>query len=1311
VSLRPCSQVSIWVSIFVDLATYTETDVSEYPSGHMYHIFSADDDAPSSVGVILDHLPNTEGKDLLSLLEIVSKAFAPDSDGDIAMVDSQFDDEDEDEEEDEGFSDGEYGEDDFFGGDASDSQRLAQPSLEEGTRPVQSSDFRERIRSDLKTAKAHGFKIGHQGPLMDGAPAYVSVSCRIIKLGISEEAMQAWELEPSQYLILLIHYPSGYKSVDWIRGSDSSAARRGIEYRVGISSRYKPTLQEAINAFTKLSSEEESNAELLQAKDDATAKTLHTEGFRNAFISRPLNELLNERLATIIRYRYIGMCWTGAEEFYNDNQGKTFTATGEDSIDNKYMAEEPVNQVLPSIVTKDHLIESKTTDPHSFPLLAMQFLLRHFVRCTEFCLVCHCKLEDDLEALKPYVCDKPLCLYQYMSLGFGPSIEHEIISQPYVVDLLISFCYQSAIGGKLNSFPTGLSLNVPPPKVNNEFVSMQTPQYPVPVTAAVPSTPAVTPGPQDLDSFKAKFDRQTREILFEKGISNPVRVGDWICYNDPYVAGFIQHARVVETHLFPTIRITEPVTANHTGIDITGGLAKTPTSTRFQEFSFFVYNTNFDSLNDNQKRGAIVGQLDLLPNVIEIKEYLTRNRMATLSSWTDRISPTASGILRWIIASNRACIVQVDNPDQPEKNRDSRLHGMDGWMQFRFAMGAPDKERRFMNSVQSTTDRLKLKFPTVFAWHGSPLQNWHSIIREGLHFKEVSHGRAFGNGCYHSMDFNTSFGYSGMHYRGSASAAGWPSSMLKMSCAMALNEIVNAPNEYVSNTPHLVVAQLDWIQTRYLFVQCNGDLKPTDTFTNETMHIQDPNMTPTGQKGKILIPLSAMPKSRRGGAPAPIRRAKKKMRGSGSASDPIPIDLEDDDSASVDTDIEDINILVDDDISFVAPPVPSKTQNSNGKHGGFLSSFKALVSSSKSSKPAKLMTDFVPGSLDYSSLPLMGQPSWSTTAATRRLQKDFQALLKVQESQPLHELGWYMDPEQFSNVYQWIVEFHSFEEHLPLAKQMKEKGIKSVVMEMRFGPDYPMSPPFVRVIRPRFLSFLQGGGGHVTAGGAICMEVIDITILCLYHHTNPGGSFSQTVDGVPSLPSNLSFFKCVSLCPAQILVQPDSSMVAAMITVLVKPLKLTSAPAKCTVGQSHLDSVRWPWEAGLPALHIHEQFFFLHISYNSKLEQYLLILLPSAFGIGNRHQYKAGDKAYMHKKMNQVFSPLVGIGYTEAFVFRIPMILHLRQTPFDHVLSLYILMHSGRCWENDSTTLSSFRMTWIMTDERDRSASRLSIIE
>ncbi|KAG7285225.1 hypothetical protein NEMBOFW57_009846 [Staphylotrichum longicolle] len=62
--------------------------------------------------------------------------------------------------------------------------------------------------------------------------------------------------------------------------------------------------------------------------------------------------------------------------------------------------------------------------------------------------------------------------------------------------------------------------------------------------------------------------------------------------------------------------------------------------------------------------------------------------------------------------------------------------------------------------------------------------------------------------------------------------------------------------------------------------------------------------------------------------------------------------------------------------------------------------------------------------------------------------------------------------------------------HRSLAQDMKAEGVTSIVLELRFGPDYPFSPPFVRVVRPRFLPFLQGGGGHVTAGGAMCMELL-----------------------------------------------------------------------------------------------------------------------------------------------------------------------------------------------------------------------------
>jgi ubiquitin-conjugating enzyme E2 Q len=149
-------------------------------------------------------------------------------------------------------------------------------------------------------------------------------------------------------------------------------------------------------------------------------------------------------------------------------------------------------------------------------------------------------------------------------------------------------------------------------------------------------------------------------------------------------------------------------------------------------------------------------------------------------------------------------------------------------------------------------------------------------------------------------------------------------------------------------------------------------------------------------------------------------------------------------------------------------------------------------------------TDFVPGSLDQSTLPMLEPPAYATMMATKALNRNLQEVLEVQKKTPLHELGWYIDANLINNVYQWIVELHSFDPTLLIAKDMKNAGITSVVLEIRFGKDYPHSPPFVRVIRPRFLPFMAGGGGHVTAGGAMCMELL----------TNSGWSAVSSIESV-----------------------------------------------------------------------------------------------------------------------------------------------------------------------------------------------------
>jgi ubiquitin-conjugating enzyme E2 Q len=843
----------------------------------------APDNAPVRVAALLADISEAAaGKPVAQILELVSNRLeSTDRDGDKQMIDSQEADDFDEEEED-------YGEEYFPGDEDMHSRPLAGSCLgasSAGEFTEATVAFQDRIRRDLITAKSEGFKVGHLGSLMGGMSCYVSLAVRISKLGISEEAMQAWQVEPAEYLVAIFHYPAGYKSMDDVRSYDVHQSKRNFAIRIGISTSYKPTMQEAIQAFTVLSKDEEKRREASQATDTQQMETV-SKGFRNSFISRPLNELLEQRFHFLIKYRYSGMPWSGAEAFHNDQVLRPVDHQPNAGSEDKYYEPEHISTLFPNLVTADHIQESVNPE-HSLPLVGIQFILRHFVRCTEFCLICFRKMPDDLQAIKPYVCDNPLCLYQYMSLGFGPSIEHEVLSQPKVVDLLISFCYSSARLGRLRDFPSGLSLAVPEPAVNDIYGTSQASHHRGHVASAPVPQPAQTVAAQPVLATKARYNAANKELLFEDMSQPcPVNSSNWIVLTTDDAPDKLLHCRVTDTSLYPSVRVSDPITpvkpdllpdnySYHVGRANMGAAAlhppskpfqPVPPSSEFREASFFVYNQNFDDLSETQKRQAISALLDLIPPVEEMRSYLIRKAQSPLSSWVDRLPPAALGVMRWIIASNRACIVQVDHTDEVSNGRktEDRLYGMPGWAQFRFAMGAPDKERRFVQAVRETSDRLKLgKYPTLFAWHGSPLQNWHSIIREGLHFNETLHGRAYGNGVYHALDVNTSLGYSQM---GIASVT-WPNSVLQVQQALALNEIVNAPREFTSSNPHLVVPQLDWIQTRYLFVKTKQDFAtvvPVDNGVKPYDYIdQDPAVTPRGTGDLLVIPIHAISGSRR----------------------------------------------------------------------------------------------------------------------------------------------------------------------------------------------------------------------------------------------------------------------------------------------------------------------------------------------------------------------------------------------------------------------------------------------------------------
>ncbi|CRG92525.1 ubiquitin-conjugating enzyme E2 Q [Talaromyces islandicus] len=1031
------------------------SDLSEYPKTHEYLIFSLSSTVPSAVVDALDTVrPAVAGAPIHDLFTTVSDALGSAVSASHDLLRGEEDQPSGYESLMEEGSDNEAAwEDDAFDED----QQFFGAAHQEMTQTKQSAC----LRFDLRAAKVAGFKVGYLGSLT-GLIA-LSISCRIAKLGLSDEVMQAWGVDPSQYLVLLMRFPHGYVSMAHVLEIEASKRATLVQMHVGLCASYKPTMAEVVHAFSHPADDD-----LLQKPPGSESDNPHRK-LMPLFIETPLNTLLNERFLKIVEIRdRLALSWSGAELYFNNVQGMIQSSITMDS--DEYMVQDGWDASVPDIVQADQFHAASSHDQMSLPLITMQFLLRHFVKCPEFCLVCHCKIDMNFEALKPYVCSKPLCLYQYMALGIGHSVEWEILQQPFVIDLLISFTYASAAANALEDFPEGLGVMVPRIGQGTYKGNLH------------PSNLQLTISTDDKDE---QFLRPGHWVLI-MGPENDCS-SDW-------------HCRVQNTSNWPVVDLGTPIVAK-----MSQPAPPTKNKAQGRVVHFLAYDNNFDHLAVQQdKCQAIKSILDTLPDVMAMKSFLESipsSSRRLLASW-DRISPSAFDILRWIVASNRSCIMQDSeiSGKQGARPNANLISGMKGYLQFRFAQGSPDKENKFFRAI--TTNVPKSPYPTLYAWHGSPLCNWHGIIREGLMYKKVTHGRAFGDGVYMAQHFSTSLGYTARSYAG-----GWPNSLLHINTALSLNEVINKPKKFQNHANGIYVVQnIEWIQTRYLFVNCqleNQTAKSTSSGEEESKTHKAPSKKleyypqeegymacgPTGLP--IYIPMTALNQRRREALgiteqepqtpPKASVETKKRGRKRKSSSKSAPKSTDSrvydvSESRPVEDDCDNTSVAtMDEDLAVLF----SETEDE-------------AIDSGKKKKRAQMtpVTNFEPGKLDESSLKLLDPPSYATTTATKSLQQHLIQTLKVQERNASDELGWYIDPQLINNPYQWIVELHSFELTLPLGQDLHKAGIQSIVLEMRFPKDFPMSPPFVRVVRPRLLEFNQGGGGHVTQGGALCMELL-----------------------------------------------------------------------------------------------------------------------------------------------------------------------------------------------------------------------------
>ncbi len=477
------------------------TDLGEYPDGNSFMLCTDDDIPHPIIPKTLQRLTNSaHGKSVIELLcavaETLSVAISANSSLDGTPDDSS---EEVAQDEDEfGFDFENDSDNEFFGPtDRKPSVRGRVDDFVLGSGKCDEAGEAEmaKIRADLNALKNSGFRVGVFGNLTSSG--ILCASIRIPKLGLSDEALEAWSIPRKRYLVLLIRYSRGYR--DATKVADDKELSTSVQMRVGLCQHYKPSLRHALGVFQLMDPD---NA---PSKEDADGAVKDNYPLEPLFIGKALNQFLEERLFKIVHARELfRLTWLGAEKFISERQA---SASSDNVFDLKpYYCDDAVHaKNLPSIVMADHMRQGPLSQA-SLPLLIMQFVLRHFVRCTEFCLVCHCRVDDSFEALKPYVCLKPLCLFQYLALGFGPSLEWEILTQPYVVDLLVSFCYAAAHNGRLKELPVGMNLTVPvlDHAQGADFVGY--PGYAQAHMANVSTPPGTAQGPAFEESFTCTWD-------------------------------------------------------------------------------------------------------------------------------------------------------------------------------------------------------------------------------------------------------------------------------------------------------------------------------------------------------------------------------------------------------------------------------------------------------------------------------------------------------------------------------------------------------------------------------------------------------------------------------------------------------------------------------------------------------------------------------------------------------------------------------------------------------------------------------------
>uniref|UniRef100_A0A3Q1JZS8 PARP catalytic domain-containing protein n=1 Tax=Anabas testudineus TaxID=64144 RepID=A0A3Q1JZS8_ANATE len=166
--------------------------------------------------------------------------------------------------------------------------------------------------------------------------------------------------------------------------------------------------------------------------------------------------------------------------------------------------------------------------------------------------------------------------------------------------------------------------------------------------------------------------------------------------------------------------VTEEVATGAEVIDLLVAMCRAALQSSRKSIIFEPYPSVVDPCNPqilafSPKRKSYDRLQKALDSILLIRR-IAQGPYSEIKKQMDKIDPLAHPLLQWILASNRSHIVKLP------PNR--QLKFMHTSHQFLLISSPPSKEARFQ-----TARKL---YGSTFAFHGSHIENWHSILRNGL---------------------------------------------------------------------------------------------------------------------------------------------------------------------------------------------------------------------------------------------------------------------------------------------------------------------------------------------------------------------------------------------------------------------------------------------------------------------------------------------------------------------------------------------------------------------------------------------------